>query len=90
MTSNSIPVISFEPFLKGDREQRAQVAQDVYQAFHDVGFLYLKDFGITQAEVDEIFNLVSAPRLKSWALFRLTYWFTFDVFTVRRVLWPAT
>lgn len=61
MVKAEIPVISFEPFLKGDKEQRKAVAKQVYDAFHNIGFLYLKDNGITQERIDEIFALVSLP-----------------------------
>ncbi len=58
MPHAEIPIISFEPFLKGNAEQRKAVADQVYRAFHDIGFLYLKDSGISQERVDEIFTLV--------------------------------
>ena len=61
MTKPEIPVISFEPFLTGKAEDRQKVAQQVYDAFHNIGFLYLKDTGISQARIDEIFALVSPP-----------------------------
>ncbi|KIW25180.1 uncharacterized protein PV07_10839 [Cladophialophora immunda] len=57
MAKAEIPVISFEPFLKGDSEQRKAVADQIYRAFHDIGFLYLKDSGILQGRVDSIFTL---------------------------------
>lgn len=53
-----IPLVSFEPFLHGNAKERAEVAQQVYQAFHDVGFLYLKDCGISQDRVAQIFEMV--------------------------------
>lgn len=58
-TPTSIPVVSFKPFLAGDRAQQNAVAREVYDAFSNVGFIYLKDYGIPQERVDEIFQLVS-------------------------------
>ncbi|KAL2850998.1 hypothetical protein BJY01DRAFT_245213 [Aspergillus pseudoustus] len=60
MTKAEIPIISFEPFLKGDATSRRVVATQIYQAFHDIGFLYLKDSGITQEQVDNVFKLSRA------------------------------
>lgn len=57
--STPIPVVSFEKFLKGDRTDQKEVAKRVYDAFSTVGFIYLKDHGIPQTRVDDIFELVS-------------------------------
>lgn len=60
MTVNhNIPVVSFAPFFSGSREDQHAVAQKVYDAFSTVGFIYLKDHGIPQDEVDAIFEEVS-------------------------------
>lgn len=56
--SANIPVVSFAPFLTGDKEQRQVVAQQVYDAFSTVGFIYLKDHGISQSDVEQIFQEV--------------------------------
>jgi isopenicillin N synthase-like dioxygenase len=59
MTGNTtIPVVSFEKFLTGTRENQSDVAAKVYDAFSKIGFIYLKDHGISQERVDEIFQLV--------------------------------
>ncbi|KAH0835142.1 hypothetical protein AYO21_10307 [Fonsecaea monophora] len=55
--STPIPVVSFEKFLTGDRADQKEVARRVYDAFSEVGFIYLKDYGIPQTRVDEIFAL---------------------------------
>lgn len=56
--STPIPVVSFEKFLTGDRAGQKEVAKKVYDAFSTVGFIYLKDHGIPQTRVEEIFELV--------------------------------
>ncbi|KIX07596.1 uncharacterized protein Z518_02249 [Rhinocladiella mackenziei CBS 650.93] len=53
----SIPVVSFEKFLTGNPAEQKEVARQVYDAFSTVGFIYLKDHGIPQSRVDEIFAL---------------------------------
>ena len=58
-TSTPIPVVSFAPFLTGDRSDQKAVARQVYDAFSNVGFIYLRDHGIASKKVDEIFQLVS-------------------------------
>jgi hypothetical protein len=54
----TIPVVSFDKFLTGTREDQQDVAAQVYDAFSKVGFIYLKDHGISQGRVDEMFRLV--------------------------------
>lgn len=57
--SANIPVVSFAPFLSGNKEERQKVAQQVYDAFSTVGFIYLKDHGISQSDVEQVFQEVS-------------------------------
>lgn len=53
-----IAVVSFERFLQGDADDKHAVAQEIYDAFSSVGWVYVKDHGIPQERVDEIFTLV--------------------------------
>lgn len=53
-----IAIVSFDRFLKGGEEDRQAVAQEIYQAFSSVGWVYVKDHGISQERVEEIFALV--------------------------------
>jgi isopenicillin N synthase-like dioxygenase len=57
----NFPVVSFEPFLHGSEGQQRSVAQELYDAFSVYGWIYLKDFGISQEEVDELFATVNSP-----------------------------
>lgn len=52
-----IAVVSFEPFLKGSYEDKKKVAQEIYQAFSSVGWVYIKDHGVDG--VDDAFKLAS-------------------------------
>jgi isopenicillin N synthase-like dioxygenase len=51
-----IPVIDFSPFLTDDVEGKQRVAQEIYQACHQVGFLYLTHHGISQGAIAHIFD----------------------------------
>ena len=53
-----IPVVSFAPFLTGSKQAPYDVAKQVYDAFSTIGFIYLKDHGIPQSEIDAVFKEV--------------------------------
>lgn len=54
--SVEIPVIDFSPFLTDDVEGKQRVAQEIYRACHQVGFLYLTHHGIPQEAIAHTFN----------------------------------
>ena len=54
----NIAVVSFKRFLSGGEEGKRAVAKEIYDAFSTVGWVYVKDHGIPQERVDEIFELV--------------------------------
>jgi isopenicillin N synthase-like dioxygenase len=54
-----IAVVSFDKFINGGDAEKRAVAKQLYDAFSTVGWVYLKDHGIPQERVDEIFRLVS-------------------------------
>lgn len=56
--SAEIAEVSFAPFLHGNAADRQAVAQEIFEAFSTVGFVYVKDHGIAQDRVDAIFGLV--------------------------------
>lgn len=53
-----IAIVSFENFINGGDAEKRAVAKQIYDAFSTVGWVYLKDHGIPQERVDEIFRLV--------------------------------
>lgn len=59
-----IAVVSFDSFIHGNDEDRRAVAKQLYNAFSTVGWVYLKDHGIPQGRVDEIFDLVRHSELR--------------------------
>ena len=52
------PIISFARFLAGNKEEQEATGKKLYDAFHNYGWAYLKDFGISQQEIDESFRYV--------------------------------
>lgn len=51
----SIPVVDFAPARTSSGEDRRRVAKELYEAFKNVGFAYVKNHGVPQAVVDEAF-----------------------------------
>ena len=54
-----IAIVSFGKFINGGKAEKRAVAKQIYDAFSTVGWVYVKDNGIPQERVDEIFKLVS-------------------------------
>ncbi len=59
-TKVDIPLIDFAPFSTNDTEhdtgQQRQVAQQIYHACHTVGFLYLRNHGISDGAIAQAFT----------------------------------
>jgi isopenicillin N synthase-like dioxygenase len=53
-----IAVVSFDQFIHGSDDDRRAVAKQLYNAFSTVGWVYIRDHGIPQERVDEMFDLV--------------------------------
>jgi len=51
-----LPLIDIAPWFVGGRAARARVADDVFAACRDVGFLYISGHGIDPAIVDAVFD----------------------------------
>ena len=52
----SIPVIDFHPFVGSDVSARALTAEKIRQSFEAFGFLYLRNHGLPQEIVDDLFE----------------------------------
>ncbi|MBD1921704.1 isopenicillin N synthase family oxygenase [Microcoleus sp. FACHB-831] len=50
-----IPVIDLGCFVSGDAYLCQNVAQEIYQACHEIGFMYLNNSGISPTLIEEIF-----------------------------------
>ncbi|KAF2109375.1 hypothetical protein BDV96DRAFT_604716 [Lophiotrema nucula] len=55
-----IAIVSFDRFINGSDADKRAVAKELYDAFSTVGWVYLKDHGIPQSRVDEIFGLAKS------------------------------
>lgn len=58
---SSIPVVDFASARTGSEDDRRRVARELYEAFKNVGFAYVKNHGVPQEAVDEAFVWVSRP-----------------------------
>lgn len=54
--SVKIPIVDFQPFVSGDSYGQERVAQDIYQAYHAVGFMYLKNHGVPTDLLERVFQ----------------------------------
>jgi isopenicillin N synthase-like dioxygenase len=54
--SIKLPIINFAAFVQGDEVSKRQIAQEIYQACHQVGFLYLTKHGIDPGAIDRAFE----------------------------------
>lgn len=51
-----IPVIDFAPFLTSDAGSRQAVAHQIAQACKEIGFMYLKNLGISSSLIEQLFS----------------------------------
>lgn len=55
-TTLQIPVIDFSPFLHGSEEEQQEIANQIYAACQDIGFMYLSNHGIPQSLLDQLLH----------------------------------
>ena len=53
---SNLSVIDMRPFIEGGEKGRKKVAQEIYDAAHNVGFLYLKNFGVSDDLLETAFS----------------------------------
>ncbi|MBN3961185.1 2-oxoglutarate and iron-dependent oxygenase domain-containing protein [Nostoc sp. NMS8] len=51
-----IPVIDLTAFTHGNAATRQDVVKQIYQACHEIGFMYLQNLGISQNLIKRVFN----------------------------------
>lgn len=56
-SKTAIPIIDMGPFLEGTEAGRHQVAQEISKAAHEVGFIYLKNFGMSDDLLEAAFTV---------------------------------
>lgn len=54
-TSIQIPIIDFQPFIYGKNQQKKAVAEQIYSACHETGFMYLQNVGISSQALEVVF-----------------------------------
>ena len=66
-----IPVVDFSAMASGSAERKAVLANEVYKACSEIGFLYIKNHGISQSDMDVLmdtsrrfFDMDDAEKLK--------------------------
>jgi isopenicillin N synthase-like dioxygenase len=52
----NIPVIDFYLFTNGNATEREYITQQINQACHEIGFMYLQNHGISQDLIEEVFT----------------------------------
>lgn len=52
----TIPVIDLAAFTNGDETTRQIIAKQIYQACHEIGFMYLQNSGISQNLLQQVFT----------------------------------
>ena len=57
MSDSNIPIIDMGPYLEGSPEGREKVAEQIYTAAHEVGFTYLKNFGMSDDMLEAAFKI---------------------------------
>lgn len=51
-----LAVIDMAPYIEGSEKGRDQVAKEIYHAAHNIGFLYLKNFGMSTDMLETAFG----------------------------------
>ena len=54
-TPANIPIVDFSQFLSGNQQSRQVAVQEIFQACHEVGFLYLKHHSIPADIIEQAF-----------------------------------
>jgi isopenicillin N synthase-like dioxygenase len=55
----AIPIIDLGPIRSGTPDEALATGRQVYEAFRDVGFAYIRNHGVPQEKIDEAFKWVS-------------------------------
>lgn len=50
-----IPIIDLQAFVTGDRSERKTIVKRVYRACHEIGFIYIKNSGISSHLIQQLF-----------------------------------
>jgi isopenicillin N synthase-like dioxygenase len=56
MTNSKIPVIDFSLFSNGNQAEKQTVIKEIYQACHQIGFMYLQNHFIPEDLIEQVFT----------------------------------
>ena len=56
MSKRAIPVVDLDKFVKGNDAQRAEFVEEIGKAFHEVGFVGVRNHGVPQEIVDGFYS----------------------------------
>ncbi len=56
VTPINIPLIDFNPFINGNADEKKVVAEQIYRACHEIGFMYLKNLGVSSRVLQKMFD----------------------------------
>ena len=56
MAERAIPVVDLSKFVDGDEKQRAEFVHEIGKAFHEVGFVGVRNHGVPQELVDNFYT----------------------------------
>lgn len=57
--SLAIPIIDFELLRSGCPDDARKTGREVYEAFRDIGFAYIKNHGLPQELINQAFEWVA-------------------------------
>jgi len=60
MSKSAIPVVDLSQFVNGDSGQRALFVQQVGNAFHEIGFVAVKNHGIDPGLINDFYTAAKA------------------------------
>lgn len=60
MSKRVIPVVDLSQFVDGNADQRAAFVQQIGNAFHEIGFVGVKNHGISPQLIDDFYNSANA------------------------------
>lgn len=56
MSKKAIPTVDLSQYVNGDEDQRAAFVQQIGNAFHEIGFVAVKNHGISPQLIDDFYN----------------------------------
>jgi len=56
MSERAIPVVDLSKFVNGNASERAEFVEEIGKAFHEVGFVGVRNHGVPQELVDGFYN----------------------------------